>query len=44
MARALIGKTAGMSLEVELPGGTKVYKILKVEWPDFEETTTKPKP
>jgi transcription elongation factor GreA len=44
VARALIGKTAGMSVEVEPPGGTKVYRIRKVEWLGFKETATKPKP
>jgi transcription elongation factor GreA len=44
VARALIGKTAGMSVEVETPGGTKVYRIRKVEWPHSEETTPAPKP
>jgi transcription elongation factor GreA len=33
IARALIGKTAGASVEVEPPGGTKVYRVRKVEWP-----------
>ena len=40
VARALIGKTAGMIVEVEPPGGTKVYRIRKVEWLDPEQTTT----
>ena len=40
VARALIGNTAGMSVEVEPPGGTKVYLINKVEWLD---TTTERK-
>jgi transcription elongation factor GreA len=32
IARALIGKTKGETVEVETPGGAKVYHILKVEW------------
>jgi transcription elongation factor GreA len=32
IARALIGKTKGTSVEVEAPGGAKAYKIRKVEW------------
>jgi transcription elongation factor GreA len=32
IARALIGKTKGASVEVEAPGGAKAYKIHKVEW------------
>src|SRR5215813_6330669 len=44
VARALIGKTAGMSVEVEPPGGTKLYRISKVEWLGSKETRTKPKP
>src|SRR5262245_56377869 len=36
VARALIGKTAGMRVEVEPPGGTKIYRIQKVEWPGSE--------
>jgi transcription elongation factor GreA len=40
VARALIGKTAGMSVEVETPGGTKSYRIRKVEWLETEEDTT----
>ena len=39
VARALIGKTAGSTVEVEPPGGTKVYRIRKVEWSAPEETT-----
>ena len=30
IARALIGKTKGASVEVEAPGGARVYKILRV--------------
>jgi transcription elongation factor GreA len=32
IARALIGKTKGISVDVDAPGGTKTYKIMKVEW------------
>ena len=32
IARALIGKTKGTTVEVEAPGGAKVYKIRQVEW------------
>jgi transcription elongation factor GreA len=32
IARALIGKTKGASVEVEAPGGAKVYKIRRVGW------------
>jgi transcription elongation factor GreA len=39
VGRALIGKTKGTTVEVEPPGGTKVYRIRKVEWLDPEEST-----
>lgn len=32
LARALIGKAVGDSIEVETPGGTKAYEILKVTY------------
>ena len=32
IARALIGKTRGETVEVETPGGAKVYQVRKVEW------------
>jgi transcription elongation factor GreA len=32
LARSLIGKTKGASVEVAAPGGAKVYEIKKVEW------------
>ena len=32
LARALIGKTKGTSVEVMAPGGAKAYEITKVEW------------
>ncbi|HMA74767.1 MAG TPA: transcription elongation factor GreA [Xanthobacteraceae bacterium] len=34
IARALIGKTKGAIVEVEAPGGAKVYKIRQVGWPE----------
>ena len=33
IARALIGKTKGATVEVETPSGAKVYKVRQVEWP-----------
>ena len=32
LARALIGKTKGDSVEVVTPGGAKAYEVKKVEW------------
>ena len=32
IARALIGKTRGETVEVETPGGAKVCQVRKVEW------------
>ena len=32
LARAMIGKESGDVVEVNTPGGTKAYEILKVEW------------
>ena len=32
LARALIGKKKGASVEVMAPGGAKAYEITKVEW------------
>ena len=32
LARALIGKAKGTSVEVVTPGGAKAYEITKVEW------------
>ena len=32
LARALIGKKKGASIEVVTPGGAKAYEITKVEW------------
>src|SRR5215468_14360 len=34
IARALIGKTKGVTIEVEAPGGAKGYKIRNVGWPE----------
>jgi transcription elongation factor GreA len=34
IARALIGKTKGTIVEVDAPGGAKVYKIRQVGWPE----------
>lgn len=34
IARALIGKTKGATVEVETPGGAKAYKIRHVQWPE----------
>ena len=32
LGRALIGKTKGVSVEVNTPGGAKAFEITKVEW------------
>src|SRR5262249_51284029 len=32
IARALIGKTKGATVEVDAPGGAKVYKVQQVQW------------
>jgi transcription elongation factor GreA len=32
LARALIGKTKGASVEVVTPGGAKAYEVKKVDW------------
>jgi hypothetical protein len=32
VARALIGKSKGATVEVETPGGDKIYKVLQVQW------------
>ena len=34
IARALIGKTRGTTVEVEAPGSAKAYKITQVRWPE----------
>jgi transcription elongation factor GreA len=33
IARVLIGKTKGATVEVEAPGGAKAYKIAQIRWP-----------
>ena len=32
IARALIGKTKEDTIEVDAPGGAKIYKVRRVEW------------
>ena len=32
LARALIGKAKGTTVEVNAPGGAKAYEIKKIEW------------
>jgi transcription elongation factor GreA len=32
LARALVGKTKGATVEVVAPGGAKAYEIAKIEW------------
>jgi transcription elongation factor GreA len=32
IARALIGKTKGVSVEVDAPGGSKAYRVRQVDW------------
>jgi transcription elongation factor GreA len=32
IARALIGKTTGETVEGETPGGAKIYQVRKIEW------------
>jgi transcription elongation factor GreA len=32
VARALIGKSKGATVEVETPGGDRIYKVLHVQW------------
>jgi transcription elongation factor GreA len=41
-ARALIGKTKGVSVEVETPGGSKVYTIRQVDWLEHSPTIAGP--
>jgi transcription elongation factor GreA len=41
IARALIGKTKGATVEVEAPGGDKVYQVRQVKW--LEESPQKRK-
>lgn len=42
IARALIGKTRGATVEVEAPGGAKVYKIQQMEWVEESPKSFKP--
>ena len=32
IARALIGKRRGAAVEIEAPGGNKIFKIRQVQW------------
>jgi transcription elongation factor GreA len=32
LARALVGKTKGTSVEVVTPGGARAYEVVKIEW------------
>jgi transcription elongation factor GreA len=41
IARALIGKTKGATIEVAAPGGAKVYKIRQVGWREDASGTEK---
>jgi transcription elongation factor GreA len=42
IARALIGKTKGATVEVETPGGAKVYEVRQVEWLEQHPKNRKP--
>jgi transcription elongation factor GreA len=42
IARALIGKTKGATVEVEAPGGAKSYKIRQVGWPEDNQKEPRP--
>jgi len=42
IARALIGKTKGATVEVETPGGAKVYEVQQVEWLEQRSKDRKP--
>ena len=42
IARALIGKAKGATVEVEAPGGAKVYKVRQVEWLERRPKSRKP--
>ena len=42
IARALIGKTKGATVEVETPGGAKVYEVQQVEWLEQRSGNRKP--
>jgi len=41
VARALIGKAKGATVEVEAPGGAKAYKIRQVQWAEDGATKRK---
>jgi transcription elongation factor GreA len=40
IARALIGKTKEDAIEVDAPGGAKMYKVRRVEWLERKPTRT----
>ena len=42
IARALIGKTKGATVEVETPGGAKDYEVQQVEWLEQRPKNRKP--
>ena len=42
IACALIGKTKGATVEVETPGGAKVYEVEQVEWLEQRPKNRKP--
>ena len=42
IARALIGKTKGATVEVETPGGAKVYEVQQVDWLEQRSKNRKP--
>src|ERR1700751_339124 len=42
IARALIGKTKGTTVEVEAPRGAKTYQIVRVEWLKYRSKDKEP--
>jgi transcription elongation factor GreA len=42
IARALIGKTKGATVEVETPGGAKLYEVRQVAWLEHRPKNRKP--
>lgn len=42
IARALIGKTKGATVEVEAPRGAKTYQIVRVEWLEYRSKDREP--
>jgi transcription elongation factor GreA len=42
IARALIGKTKGTTVEVEAPRGAKTYQIVRVEWLEHRSKDREP--